>query len=228
MRLLLTNDDGFDAPGLAALWQASEGLGQRTIVAPDRCHSCAGHGITVHRPIRHARRNENGFATDGTPADCVRLGLHGLVERPDVVLSGINAGGNLGVDVYHSGTVAAAREAVFHGLTGVALSYYRAAGHEFDWVSAGVRAAKALRFVLSKPPQGGFVWNINLPSLAPGDLEPEIVECLHHSSPLPVSFQQDASGAFIYRGEYHRRQRPPQGDVAACFGGAIAISRIPV
>ena len=83
MRLLLTNDDGFDAPGLEALWRASEGLGHRVVVAPDRCHSCAGHGITVHRPIRHAKRGDKGFATDGTPADCVRLGLHGLVETPD-------------------------------------------------------------------------------------------------------------------------------------------------
>lgn len=228
MRLLLTNDDGFDAPGLEALWRASEGLGQRVIVAPDRCHSCAGHGITVHRPIRHAMRGDKGFATDGTPADCVRLGLHGLVEMPDIVLSGINAGGNMGADVYHSGTVAAAREAVFHGVMGVALSYYRASGHDFDWDLAASRAARALRAIWDLPREAGIVWNINLPSVPAGAPEPEIVMCQHHTSPLPVAFQRDEAGAFVYSGQYHKRNKPAEGDVAACFSGAIAVSKIPL
>ncbi len=226
MRLLLTNDDGFDAPGLNALWHAAEGLGQRHVIAPDRCHSCGGHAITVHRPIRHARQSERGIATDGTPADCVRLGLHGLMEAPDVVLSGINSGGNLGVDVYHSGTVAAAREAVFHGVTGIALSYYRASGHEFDWVAAVSHAARALQAILALPKVSGIVWNINLPSLAPGAPEPPLVFCEHRPSPLPVAFHRDENGGFVYRGEYHQRERPPEGDVAACFSGAVAISKI--
>jgi 5'-nucleotidase len=151
-----------------------------------------------------------------------------LVETPDVVLSGINSGGNMGADVYHSGTVAAAREAVLSGIKGVALSYYRAAGHDFDWDLAAKRAARALRAIWNAPSESGVVWNINLPSVPSGAPEPEIVFCQHNTSPLPVSFQRDETGAFVYSGHYHTRCRPAEGDVSACFGGAIAISKIPL
>ncbi len=125
--LILTNDDGWDAPGLAALARAAKGLGQCHVVAPIGPISGCGHRVTTHAPIAVARPKEGCVSVAGTPADCVRLALHHLVPRPTWVLSGINAGGNLGTDVHYSGTVAAVREAAIHGVPGIALSHYIAA-----------------------------------------------------------------------------------------------------
>ncbi len=111
MNLLLTNDDGVDAAGLAALLLASESLGHSMIVAPERCHSGGGHQVTTHEPIRLSRRDDTCYAIDGTPADCVRVALEHLARKTDWVLfAGINHGGNLGADLYMSGTAAADRE----------------------------------------------------------------------------------------------------------------------
>src|SRR3954447_25415318 len=101
MRLILTNDDGIDAPGLAALARAADGLGDLRVVAPDGPQSGCGHAVTTHRPFGILRRPDGAVAVSGTPADCVRLALHHLVEGVDWVLSGINSGGNLGADVFH-------------------------------------------------------------------------------------------------------------------------------
>src|SRR5436853_563150 len=106
MRFLLTNDDGIDAPGLSALIEAARELGEVAIVAPERTHSGCGHQVTTHGPIQLRRLAANRLAITGTPADCVRLALHSLAPDFDWVLSGVNAGGNLGADVFHSGTVA--------------------------------------------------------------------------------------------------------------------------
>ena len=133
MLLLLTNDDGIDAPGIRALWQAAARRGGCRIVAPSGPVSGCGHQVTTHAPIRIDRRAGDAWAIDGTPVDCVRLALHGLVPDPDWVLSGINAGGNLGTDVYHSGTVAAVREAAIRGRPGIAVSHYIARGRPIDW-----------------------------------------------------------------------------------------------
>src|SRR5436190_2321681 len=99
LKLLLSNDDGIDAEGLAALRTAAEAVGVPHIVAPDRCHSGCGHQVTTHHPIRITRRDARSFVTDGTPADCVRVALDRLVADADWVLAGINHGGNLGADL---------------------------------------------------------------------------------------------------------------------------------
>src|SRR5262249_20550980 len=125
MHFLLTNDDGIDAPGLQALFQAVQPFAESIVVAPASALSGCSHRVTTDGPIRIDKRAANRFAVDGTPADCVRVGLHALAKDVDWVLSGINAGGNLGADVHHSGTVAAVREAVLHGKPGIALSQYR-------------------------------------------------------------------------------------------------------
>src|SRR5690348_7108678 len=103
--ILLTNDDGIDAPGIRALWHAARGLGRCLIIAPAGPISGCGHQVTTHAPIAIARRAGDAWAIAGTPADCVRLAVHHLAPDINWVLSGINAGGNLGTDVYHSGTV---------------------------------------------------------------------------------------------------------------------------
>ena len=120
MRLLLTNDDGIDAPGLAALERVAALLGEVSVVAPLGHFSGCSHQVTTHRPLRVEGRGERRWAVAGWPADCTRVALRGLGVEADWVLSGINAGGNMWADVYISGTVAAVREAALLGRPGVA------------------------------------------------------------------------------------------------------------
>src|SRR3954449_11082045 len=136
MKLLLTNDDGVDAPGLAALAEAAQTIGDPIIVAPAEPQSGVSHRVTWQDGVRIEARGERRFAIHGTPADCTRLGLLHLVPDAKWILSGINHGANLGADVYYSGTVAAVREAVLHGWPGIALSYYHLAEGGFDWKRA--------------------------------------------------------------------------------------------
>jgi 5'-nucleotidase len=223
--LLLTNDDGVDAPGLGALREAAEGLGLIRVVAPCGPLSGCGHRVTTHEPIVASRRGEGDYAVDGTPGDCVRLALHHLVPDVSWVLSGINAGGNLGVDVYHSGTVAAVREAVIHGRPGIALSQYIARGRPIDWPAAARRARVVLRRLLELPWEPGTFWNVNLPHLEPGAAEPEIVFCPLDPSPLPLNYRVEGDQAH-YCGVYQERARRPRRDVDVCFRGQIAVTLI--
>lgn len=136
MKFLLTNDDGIDAPGLAALRTAAYTVGDPVVVAPVGPQSGVSHRVTWHEGVRIEPRGDKHFAIHGTPADCTRLGLLHLVPDATWVLSGINHGANLGADVYYSGTVAAVREAVLHGWPGIAISQYRKVGVDFDWPRA--------------------------------------------------------------------------------------------
>lgn len=125
MRILVSNDDGFDATGIQALAARCEALpgAEVWVVAPEKERSAQSHALTLHKPLRVRPRGRRRYAVSGTPADCVYMGLHGLLpEPPDVVISGVNRGANLGSDVYYSGTVAAAREAVLGGVPAVAVS----------------------------------------------------------------------------------------------------------
>jgi len=220
---LLTNDDGVDAPGLQALRRAVEGLGEFQVIAPVAAESGCGHRVTTHAAIRVSRRDGGAWAVSGTPADCVRLARHHLATDARWVLSGVNAGGNLGADIYHSGTVAAAREGAIHGLPGVAISHYIARGRAIDWERAERWTRRVLRELLAKPCPPGAFWNVNLPHLAPDEPDPEIVFCPIDPSPLPLDFEVGSDGA-TYRGDYHGRPRRGGADVAVCFGGQIAVS----
>jgi 5'-nucleotidase len=225
MNFLLTNDDGIDAPGLAALLEAAQRVGQAVVIAPADHQSGCSHQVTTSAPIRVTQRAPNRYAIDGTPADCVRVGLTQLAGATAVVLSGINQGGNLGADVWHSGTVAAVREAVLHGFRGIAFSQYVKRGMPIDWSRATSWIAPLLRDLLSQPWKPGVFWNVNLPHLEPGDGDPEMILCRLDPSPLPVDFRQDGD-LWQYAGNYHQRQRTPGSDVDVCFGGRIAVTRI--
>ena len=131
--LLLTNDDGVDAPGMHALRQAAGGLGRCRVIAPSGPVSGCGHQVTTHQPIEIVPRNDGTLAVKGSPADCVRLAIHEFEPEVQWVFSGINSGGNLGTDTYISGTVAAAREAAIRGLPAIAISHYIARGRLIDW-----------------------------------------------------------------------------------------------
>lgn len=225
MKFLLTNDDGIDAPGIAALIAAAAPLGETVVVAPTAALSGCSHRVTTHGPIRVEARGAGRFAVDGTPADCVRLGLSRLAPRTGWVLSGINAGGNLGADVHHSGTVAAVREGVLHGWPGIAFSQYIRRGRPLDWEQAAVRAMAVLRELLAQAVAPGTFWNVNLPHLEPGAPAPRIVVCPVDPAPLPLSFREEA-GQFHYNGNYHERPRQPGSDVDVCFRDRIAVSQI--
>jgi 5'-nucleotidase len=225
MRLLLTNDDGIDAPGLSALAEAAAGLGDVTVVAPIEAHSGCSHRVTTHDPIAVETRGDRRFAVRGTPADCVRVALHRYRSDVEWVLAGINAGGNLGADVYLSGTVAAVREAVLHGRPGIAFSWYKRRELEFDWPQASRWVRRLLPELVGQPWEPGVFWNVNLPHPPPDAPDPESTWCRLDPHPLPLSFRDGADGLY-YDGNYHGRERTPGRDVDVCFGGRIAITRL--
>ena len=170
MRILVTNDDGYLALGIRALAEAAADLGEVHVVAPDREQSATSHSLTMHHPLR-VRSVRDAQVVDGTPTDCVVLALGELMpEPPDIVLSGINHGSNMGDDVLYSGTVAGAMEATILGIPAVAVSY---AGRDPEEIEAWVpTVARLLRRVLERD---GFpeetLLNINLPPIPPEEMK---------------------------------------------------------
>ena len=225
MKLLLTNDDGIDAPGLAALADVAVLHGELTWVAPHTHLSGCGHRVTADGPIRLMKKDARRWAIDGTPADCVRVGLAKLARDTTWVLSGMNHGGNLGADVYISGTVAAVREAALHGKPAIAFSHYRKRGVDIDWERARRWMGHVLADLLKEPWSPGTFWNVNLPSLLPEEPEPRAVHCLLEAGPLPLSFRE-VDECLHYDGNYHQRARIAGSDVDVCFAGNIAVTRL--
>src|SRR5881628_3157921 len=151
MKLLLSNDDGIDAPGLKALVNAAESLGEAYIVAPAAPQSGVSHTVTWEAALRIEPRGLNRFAVHGTPADCTRMALLTLVTDANWFLGGRNHGANLGADVRYCGTVAAVREAVLHGWPGIAVSHRHEKGKEFDWPRAAAWVKPILADLMAKP-----------------------------------------------------------------------------
>ena len=169
--ILLTNDDGINAPGVEALRQALAPLGRLVVFAPDHNWSAAGHTKTMHKPLRVSRAplpdGTEAYTTTGAPSDCVALALLGILpERPDLVVSGINQGPNLGHDVTYSGTVAGAMEAVIFGLPAVAVSLDSYESHDFSL--AAQAAARVVEQVLTRGLPAGVFLNVNAPCLPAG------------------------------------------------------------
>ncbi len=225
--LLLTNDDGWDAPGLEALRQAALGLGDCQVIAPEEPQSGCGHRATTHGPVRFRRPTEDHIAVSGTPVDCVRLGLAQLAAGAGWVLSGINPGGNLGTDVHHSGTVAAVREGAIRGVPGIAVSHYIARGRTIDWSRAVRWTRETLVSLMARGCAPGTFWNVNFPHLGPDDEDPEVVFCPLDPSPLPLSYHFE-DGQAVYAGDYQARIRKPGCDTTICFGGRIAVTSLHV
>jgi len=185
MHFLLSNDDGYQAIGLELLAESLADLGQVTVVAPERDRSGASNSLTLDAPI-YARTAANGFIyVNGTPTDCVHLAITGLLEtEPDMVISGINAGANLGDDVLYSGTVAAAMEGRFLGRTALAVSLVGENVTNFD---AAVRIVRQIiQEMIKKPLEPGLLLNINIPDLPYdrlGNLEVTRLGQRHKSEP---------------------------------------------
>lgn len=223
-RILLTNDDGWDAPGLAALKSLAARLGDVYVLAPREPHSYAGHRVTTDRTLLLAETGARELSLTGTPADCVRVALTSVFQDIDWVLAGINQGGNLGADVFTSGTVAAAREAALLGKPAIAISQYVRRGVPLDWNFSQELALPVIRELMARTVTPRHYWNVNLPHLDPGGAAP-VVECLPDYLPLDVRFHREGS-EFRYAGSYAARPRTPGHDVEHCFAGGITVSRL--
>ena len=174
-RILLTNDDGIRAEGIAALWRALSGDCEITTVAPETVQSASGHGVTLNLPLltkttKFADGEAEGIAVDGRPADCVKLALSQIAPEAEWVVSGMNAGANVGVDVFYSGTVAAAVEGAFLGRRAIAVSLHLKDDIETAWDWTANVATRTIRRMMSAGvPQPGEVVSINVPALNDGE-----------------------------------------------------------
>jgi len=198
MRILVANDDGYLAPGLAALADRMRNLGEVFVIAPESNHSGASNSLTLNRPLT-VREASNGFLyVNGTPTDCVHIALTGLLdERPDLVVSGINNGQNMGDDTIYSGTVAAAMEGYLFGVPSIAFSHVEK-GHAHLDAAAQVAADLVARFIRG-PLKGPILLNVNIPNRPHDELRGMRVTRLgkrHHSE--PVIRAADPQGEPIY------------------------------
>ena len=204
MHILIANDDGYLAPGLAALVRACQGLGHIDVIAPEQNASGTSNALTLGRPLSifEARGEQvQGFrVVNGTPSDCVHVALTGLLpRRPDLVLSGINNGANMGDDTLYSGTVAAAMEGFLFGIPAIAFSQEHKGWGELEAAAATARAV--IDQVLAQTPLGGDPWllNVNIPNRADAAKLPRVVTRLgrRHASE-PVIQQRSPRGEAIY------------------------------
>ena len=235
VNIVLTNDDGFDAAGLNALFIAAKQFGDVTIVAPTDCHSVKSHAVTLNQPLtvqrRHHPRFGLAYASTGTPADNVRLALgHLPIGTVDVVLSGINHGANAGADVHYSGTVAAAREAVISGTPAIAISQLIRPTGSDNWARTAELAAHALRELLpqvvrSSPPK---LLTVNLPDLADGESIKGIKRCPLTLDPLAMQFEPAPDDATEYQttntARYFDRAAPSGFDFHYLLDGWITVT----
>lgn len=236
MKVVVTNDDGIDAPGLAALEQVALKLGcEIVLVAPATHQSFMGHRVTTTEPLAVVERARNRFSVGGTPADCVRVALRCLAPDAAWLIAGINQGANLGADTYISGTVGAAREATLLGCPAIAISQYVAARRHADWEAAARRAEGTLRRLMEGrvgpgPATGNglgrhWFWNVNLPHPEDAWSGCDEVVCPLDTSPFDVRYRREGD-RYFYEGNYHERPRKPGSDIDWCFRGRIAITAI--
>lgn len=199
MRILIANDDGYLAPGLAALVEACRGLGEIDVVAPEQNASGTSNALTLHRPLSVWTAGNGYRYINGTPSDCVHVALTGLLGgRPDLVLSGINNGANMGDDTLYSGTVAAAMEGYLFGIPAIAFSLAEKGWQHLD--TAAQVARKVIERVLATPPApGAWLLNVNVPARPQTDVRGMCVTRLgrRHASE-PVICQHNPRGEPIY------------------------------
>jgi 5'-nucleotidase len=244
LKVLLTNDDGIDAPGLLALRETVEQvlgdtITQLYIVAPDCQRSECGHGVSSGKPLRIVETGACAWSTSGTPVDCVRFALAQVCPAVDLVFSGINAGANLGTDLMVSGTFAAAREAFNRGVPAIAISHYRHPSVPRTWDHTPRWLAKPIRDLVDQTLAGDHaLWNINLPAIDPAHFgpgqTPDVVFCPVDRTPIPLTYcpaqvagEIDVQSAQSYhvQSDFHNRPRAVGTDIDVCFGGKISISK---
>jgi 5'-nucleotidase len=233
LRILLTNDDGVYAPGLRALRLELQKLGQVTVVAPAAEQSAVGHSITLLTPLLVQEVQDEGgrpmgWAVEGRPADCVKLALMELLpEPPDLVVSGLNAGSNAGINVLYSGTVAAAVEGAFFRRTSVAVSLEYTKPGPLDFPRAAELARRVIEQILLHRPAAGSLFNVNIPSLEKGPVRgvrtvPQDVATYHETFDRRV----DPRGrVYFWSNPGLSCPEPhPDGDVTALDAGYITVT----
>lgn len=229
MRILLTNDDGIDAPGLEVLQNIAREISDDVwVVAPQANHSGAGHSLTLGREFSYQQRNEKTFAVAGTPADCVIFALNHILDAaPDIVLSGVNNGENLGDTVHCSGTIAAAREAALNGILGIALSQgaFHGAG-DMNWSASTAHGARTVQQVIDFAPDTSTLYNINFPKVEAGQISgTHIVPHARFATSLFTIFPSDNPGKYFLGVSGPPDSNPDHHDMAALYDhNAITIS----
>ena len=229
MRILVSNDDGYFSPGIAILAERLAALGEVTVVAPERDRSGASNSLTLDRPLT-VRRAANGFRyINGTPTDCVHLALTGLLDTPpDIVVSGINFGANMGDDTIYSGTVAAATEGFLFGLPSIAVSLAGKAGRHFD-TAADAAVQLVQRF--GRAPFGQPVLlNVNVPDLAPdrvGALEVTRLGRRHRAEAV-VKMDTPRGEAFWIGAAGEAQDAGPGTDFHAVAAGRVSVTPLQV
>lgn len=230
MRILVSNDDGYLACGIRVLAESLAEVAEVTVVAPDRDRSGASNSLTLGTPLRVSRAENGFFRVEGTPTDCVHLGITGLLERePDMVVSGINAGANLGDDVIYSGTVAAAMEGRFLGLPAIAVSLAAMESKHFDTAAQVVR--RLIARLQDDPLPADTILNVNVPNVAMTRITRlEATRLGHRHRSEPVIRDTDPRGHTIYWvGPAGKSQDAGPGtDFHALTRGAVSITPIQV
>ena len=231
MRILVTNDDGVNAPGILALAQSLQELGEVMVIAPEGQQSAVGHGIPLHKPLRldevDLGDGLTAYSCSGTPADCMILGTLGEMPPPDLVVSGINAGANLGEEVLYSGTVSAALEAALHGFPAMAISVA-----EYDepmYEAAACFASQAARALLSSPLNADTVLNVNVPSLPPDKIQGVVATRLGRRKYSEVVLRRDDPRGrpyYWFTGSPIEFDAAPGTDIWAVKQGMISLTMV--
>jgi len=226
MLILVTNDDGVYSPGLKVLAKALKAVGDVWVVAPDKEQSAVAHSLTLHRPLLVEEIMEQVFAVNGTPTDCVNLAVNRLLPgMPDLVVSGINKGGNLGDDVTYSGTVSAALEAAIMGLPAIAVSMV--AREDFLFQTAADYAAKLAEAVLTDGLKRDTLLNVNVPNVAPDKINGvKITRQGRRIYSGSVLERIDPRGKKYYwiAGDIENWEEQPDADYAAVMQGFISVT----
>lgn len=231
MNILISNDDGYLAQGIAILARVASEFANVRVVAPERNRSGASNSLTLDRPLSF-RAAENGFYyVTGTPTDCIHLGLHALPDfKPDLVISGINHGANMGDDTLYSGTVAAATEAFLMGIPAMAFSLNT---HKFAQYSETAEQAAwiVLSHLLKNPPIAPVLWNVNIPAVAPDELQGYKTTRLgkrHHIQNVIASTNPRGEAIYWIGAAGDVSDNEDGTDFAACEAGFISITPLQI
>jgi len=233
-RVLISNDDGIDAPGLKTLEKAVRAIAKDVwVVAPETEQSAAAHAITLRRPLRIRKVSKQRFAVDGTPTDCVLLAINEIMSEhlPDIVLSGINRGGNLGDDVTYSGTIAAVIEGTILGVPGVAFSQHFEDGKPVPWATAEHWIPKVLKKLAGVSIPHNTLINVNFPDVAAKDVTGIHVtrqgarklgdQIQHGSDPRAQSY--------YWIGQQWREEKFRKGtDLSTVYSGGISVTPLSI
>jgi 5'-nucleotidase len=233
MRILLTNDDGIYAPGLRAMRTELRKLGAVVVVAPATEQSAVGHSVTLTTPlvvqeVFDEERSPLGWAVEGRPADCVKLALRELLPQPpDLIVSGLNAGSNAGINVLYSGTVAAAIEGSFFRCTSIACSLEYRKARSLDFVGGATLARRVIEQIVARKPLPGSLFNVNIPSLEAGPVR-GIRTLAQNVAPYVETYDRrtDPRGRVYFwsNPEFSCPDPHPDTDVTALAEGYITVT----